>query len=168
MGWGLAGSVGGALLAVVGGVLVMGARHGRHLACPACGGRLRFGSGEGLDDRIVTCSECASYLRLGADGLAVMPERYVAPVPTFEAPLPSGGVTWPEGCALCGTMPTEVEVICLGGADTLRVPVCQHHRDQAVVTLRPRERKLRFRSHAASVRFRDMNAAGPFSTTDSA
>ena len=78
LGLGWLGSAGGGLLAVVSALLLMGALHGRRLACPACGAKLPFGPGDGHEHQLVTCRTCDVCLHVGYDGLSVMPERMVA------------------------------------------------------------------------------------------
>lgn len=78
LGLGWLGSAGGGLLAVVNALLLMGALHGRRLACPACGAKLPFGPGDGHEHRLVTCRACDTHLHVGRDGLSVMPDRMVA------------------------------------------------------------------------------------------
>lgn len=78
LGLGLLGSAGGGLLAVVSALLLMGALHGRRLACPACGAKLPFGPSDGHEHRLVTCRACEVHLHVGREGLSVMPARVVS------------------------------------------------------------------------------------------
>lgn len=86
MGWGIVGSLGGGLVAALGALLLMGALHGRRLACPVCGEAMPFGPRDGYEHRLVTCRTCDAHLHVGTEGLSVMPERVVASATGLEPP----------------------------------------------------------------------------------
>jgi hypothetical protein len=160
------GDVVAAVPMLLGVLLLLSAPWSFIATCVECGRVVRPVSSR--SQQALLCS-CGCYLQVVDGWLTRVPDEDVATKHPYWAYLPSGKVTMPEGCAVCGAPPTRV--IAVGpqaNRQMFNIPHCAAHDDGVVCLPYGGALLLLFRSRGYQRRFCEVNGTGPRRPSQSA